>query len=325
MIYNLALSMGIALVISLISGPILIPQLHKWKFGQNIRLEGPRHHQRKAGTPTIGGLIILIAVLIPVCICAFPLSMTSVICLVSFVAFGILGGLDDIIKIIKKRNLGLTAMQKILGQIIITCLVLFLVAVAGNGTEITIPFIQDRFDMGLLYYPVIGFLIVGMVNAVNLTDGLDGLASGSVTFSSFAFFFIALVQWTRGLDEAWDVMIFACALIGACIGFLRFNAYPAKVFMGDCGSLALGGALSAMAILTHTEILLLLIGIVYVVEVLSVILQVFSFKVRGKRIFRMSPLHHHFELGGWNEQKVVRSFWFCSFVAALMGIWLYVA
>ncbi|MCL1851914.1 MAG: phospho-N-acetylmuramoyl-pentapeptide-transferase [Peptococcaceae bacterium] len=319
MTYMLILSTGIALVVSLIMGPLLIPKLHQWKFGQNIRLDGPQHHLRKAGTPTVGGIIILIAVVVAVGVCAFPLNMPVLICLLSFVLFGVLGGLDDVIKIVKKRNLGLTAKQKLFGQFVLVGVILALAAWAGRGTDMVLPFVQGSFEMGWLYYPFTAVLLVGMINAVNLTDGLDGLASGSVIFSASAFYCIALILWTRGVNEAWEIAIFAAALVGACFGFLRFNAYPAQVFMGDCGSLALGGALAALAVMTRTEILFLLVGFIYVVELLSVVLQVLSFKARGKRIFRMSPLHHHFELGGWSEQKVVAVFWGCSFVAATVS------
>ncbi|MCL1917808.1 MAG: phospho-N-acetylmuramoyl-pentapeptide-transferase [Peptococcaceae bacterium] len=330
----LALSIGIALVVSLALGPLLIPLLRRWKFGQTIREEGPRHHQSKAGTPTAGGIIMVIGVVMAVLICAWPPQLPAIICLVSFVSFALLGFIDDFIKITKRRNLGLTAQQKILGQFVFAGLVLFLAAMAGRGTVVEIPLLPNLFpsipvsvDMGWFYYPFIAVLIVGMINAVNFTDGLDGLASGSVMISSGAFGFIALVNWNAGMygDESWAVILFAGALMGACLGFLRFNSFPAKIFMGDCGSLGLGGALAAMAILTRTEFLFLLIGFVYVIEILSVVLQVISFKLRGKRIFRMSPLHHHFELGGWSEQKVVKTFWSWSLMAAAAGILLFVA
>jgi len=313
--------------VSLILGPLLIPMLHKWKFGQNIRLDGPQHHLRKAGTPTVGGLIFIIAVVVAVGLCGFLAAgntLTSVfpmsICLVSFLSFGILGGLDDVIKIAQKRNLGLTAKQKLVGQFVLVGLILALAAWAGRGTDIYVPFMQNTFDVGWIYYPVVAVVLVGMINAVNLTDGLDGLASGSVVFSASAFYCIALMLWVQGAEEGLGIAIFAAALVGACFGFLRFNAFPAQVFMGDCGSLALGGALAAMAVMTRTELLFLLIGFVYLIEMFSVVLQVISFKTRGKRIFRMSPLHHHFELGGWSEQKVVVTFWACSFVAAAVSV-----
>jgi phospho-N-acetylmuramoyl-pentapeptide-transferase len=323
----LALSIGIALVVSLALGPLLIPLLRKWKFGQTIRAEGPQHHLSKAGTPTAGGVIMLLAVLAAVFICTRPPQLPAIICLVSMVSFGLLGFLDDFIKIAKKRNLGLTVKEKFLGQFLFAGLVLLLAAVAGRGTVVDFPLVNASLDMGWFYYPVMALLMVGMINGVNFTDGLDGLAAGSVMMSSGSFCFIALVNWRNGIQAAenGEVILFAGALMGACLGFLRFNAYPAKVFMGDCGSLALGGALAAMAIMTRTEVLFLLIGCVYVIEVLSVVLQVISFKWRGKRIFRMSPLHHHFELGGWSEKKVVKNFWGWSLLAAVAGILLYVS
>ena len=270
-------------------GPLLIPELHKLKFGQSIREEGPKSHQAKSGTPTMGGIMIILAIVVAT-VAAAPL--TPAVLLALFITLGhfVLGFLDDYIKVVKKRNLGLKAKQKMLGQILIAIVTMIVgTRVLGIDTTIWIPIADVNVDIGVGYYFLVLFVLVGTSNAVNLTDGLDGLASGTVAIASGAY---ALVCYMTG---HYDLAIFSVAMMMACLAFLRFNAHPAKVFMGDTGSLALGGAVAAVGILTHTEILLAVIGFVFVCEALSVIIQVISFKTTGKRVFRMSPIHHHFE------------------------------
>lgn len=308
----LAAIIAAGLVLSI--GPILIPELHKLKFGQSIREEGPKSHQAKSGTPTMGGIMIILAIVLAT-VAAAPL--TPAILLALFITLGhfVLGFLDDYIKVVKKRNLGLKAKQKMLGQIIIAIVTMIVgTRVLGIDTSIWIPIADVSIDIGIGYYFLVLFVLVGTSNAVNLTDGLDGLASGTVAIASGAY---ALVCYMTG---HFDLALFCVAMMMACVAFLRFNAHPAKVFMGDTGSLALGGAIAAVGILTHTEILLAVIGFVFVCEALSVIIQVISFKTTGKRVFRMSPIHHHFELGGWKETKVVFVFWMVGLLAAIIGL-----
>ena len=298
----------------LCTGPLLIPELHKLKFGQSIREEGPKSHQAKSGTPTMGGIMIILAIVIAT-VAAAPL--TPAVLLALFITLGhfVLGFLDDYIKVVKKRNLGLKAKQKMLGQILIAIVTMIVgTRVLGIDTTIWIPIADINLDIGVGYYFLVLFVLVGTSNAVNLTDGLDGLASGTVAIASGAY---ALVCYMTG---HFDLAIFCVAMMMACLAFLRFNAHPAKVFMSDTGSLALGGAIAAVGILTHTEILLAVIGFVFVCEALSVIIQVISFKTTGKRVFRMSPIHHHFELGGWKETKVVFVFWMVGLVASVVGL-----
>lgn len=295
-------------------GPLLIPELHKLKFGQSIREEGPKSHQAKSGTPTMGGIMIILAIVVAT-VAAAPL--TPAVLLALFITLGhfVLGFLDDYIKVVKKRNLGLKAKQKMLGQILIAIVTMIVgTRVLGIDTTIWIPIADVNVDIGVGYYFLVLFVLVGTSNAVNLTDGLDGLASGTVAIASGAY---ALVCYMTG---HYDLAIFSVAMMMACLAFLRFNAHPAKVFMGDTGSLALGGAVAAVGILTHTEILLVVIGFVFVCEALSVIIQVISFKTTGKRVFRMSPIHHHFELGGWKETKVVFVFWMVGLIASIVGL-----
>lgn len=295
-------------------GPLLIPELHKLKFGQSIREEGPKSHQAKSGTPTMGGIMIILAIVVAT-VAAAPL--TPAVLLALFITLGhfVLGFLDDYIKVVKKRNLGLKAKQKMLGQILIAIVTMIVgTRVLGIDTTIWIPIADVNVDIGVGYYFLVLFVLVGTSNAVNLTDGLDGLAAGTVAIASGAY---ALVCYMTG---HYDLAIFSVAMMMACLAFLRFNAHPAKVFMGDTGSLALGGAVAAVGILTHTEILLAVIGFVFVCEALSAIIQVISFKTTGKRVFRMSPIHHHFELGGWKETKVVFVFWMVGLVASIVGL-----
>ena len=305
-----AISAGVVLLL----GPIAIPILHKLKFGQSIRTEGPQSHQAKSGTPTMGGIFLIAGIVIATVIRA---EWTAEIFLALFILLGhfVLGFLDDYIKVVKKRNLGLKARQKLAGQILIS-VVTILIATQELGIETTLwlPVIGETVDLGIFYYILVLFVIVGASNAVNLTDGLDGLASGNMAIASSCYGVICLLTGHENLA------IFCAAIVGACIGFLKFNFHPAKVFMGDTGSLALGGAFAAVGILTHTELLLVVVGLVFVCEALSVIIQVISFQTTGKRVFRMSPIHHHFELGGWREIKVVTVFWAVGLIAGVIGL-----
>ena len=313
---SLAGAAALAAVLVLAAGPFVIPELHKLKFGQSIREEGPKSHQAKSGTPTMGGIMIIAAITLAT-LAAAPL--TAGVWLALFVMLGhfALGFLDDYIKVVKKRNLGLKARQKLLGQIVIAGVVIFFAQhELGIATTVWLPLVHAELDIGLFYYPLVLFVLVGTSNAVNLTDGLDGLAAGTVTVAALAYMAVALAFNATGLA------VFAAAIAGASCAFLRFNHHPARVFMGDTGSLALGGAIAALGILTHTEILLAVIGIVFVAEALSVIIQVISFKTTGKRVFLMSPIHHHFELKGWQETRVVHMFWLVGAVFAAFGAWL---
>jgi len=319
MYFNLWGAMITAFVICAVSGPFLIPALTKLKFGQSIRECGPKEHLKKSGTPTMGGLMILLAI-VTATVFWSKLTPEILIALVLTVGHGVIGFIDDFIKVVLKRNLGLTARQKLLMQFLLAGLyLLYLETTPGHNFSVWIPGTEITIDLGLGYYLFAFLLLVGTTNAVNLTDGLDGLASSVTIPVSLVFSYVAFTVGNSGLG------IFAMTLAGACLGFLLFNRYPAKVFMGDTGSLALGGAIAAIALLTKTELLLVIIGGVYVAEALSVIIQVTYFKqTGGKRIFRMSPLHHHFELGGWKETKVVYVFTFASFCLSLLGALLLV-
>ena len=310
LIFGALCAFGVVVLLS----PIAIPLLHRLKFGQVVREEGPAAHKAKTGTPTMGGLLILagICVAVPVIHATAPAAWLM---LFVTLACGALGFVDDYIKVVLKRNLGLRAKEKLLGQILIAALFSWIITrYLGRGTELWIPGLNVTWDLGFLFHVLVFFIIVGTTNAVNLTDGLDGLAAGTTAVAAGIY---AAVSWK--LEQA-DVAGFFTIVAGAALGFLVFNRHPARIFMGDTGSLALGGALAAGAVLTGTELLLPVIGAVFVAEAMSVILQVASFKTTGRRIFRMSPLHHHFELGGWPETRVVRMFWAAGIIAGLVGL-----
>lgn len=310
----------VAFLVTVLLSPIFIPFLRRLKFGQSIREEGPQSHLKKTGTPTMGGLVILLSVTIATLVMTLKFSAPSTetyLLLFVTLGFGLLGFLDDFIKVVMKRNLGLTSKQKLLGQIVISVIFYFVFKQTDRfNPELTIPGTDLSFDFGWFYLFIVIFWLVGFSNAVNLTDGLDGLVSGT---SAIAFGAFAILAWSQ---SQYDVAIFSVAVVGAVLGFLVFNAHPAKVFMGDTGSLALGGAIATIALLTKLEILLVIIGGVFVIETLSVILQVGSFKTTGKRIFKMSPLHHHYELSGWSEWRVVVTFWTVGLLCAVLGIYL---
>ncbi|SFJ00779.1 Phospho-N-acetylmuramoyl-pentapeptide-transferase [Terrisporobacter petrolearius] len=304
----------IAFLIVVILGPIFIPMLAKFKFGQTVRDDGPQTHLLKNGTPTMGGVIMIIAILITGLTRA-KIDRDLLVGLICITGFGFVGFLDDFIKIKMKRSLGLKAYQKIVLQFALALFVAYYqYSASPSATQIMVPFTDYVINLGPLYVPIMMFIIIGTVNAVNLTDGLDGLASG-VTLIVSAFFM--MLATTIGNS---DVAILAAATGGACLGFLGFNSYPAKVFMGDTGSMALGGAVVAFAVLTNSVLLIPIVGGIYFAEAISVILQVVSFKLTGKRIFKMAPIHHHFEQCGWPETRVVFIFWITTVVLAWIGI-----
>lgn len=310
------LALGLGFLISIILGPIFIPILHKFKFGQNIRKEGPQSHFKKAGTPTMGGVIFIISVTVVMFVMRYKLSDEGMIILYSMIAFGFIGFLDDMLKIIHKDNLGLRAWQKMV------LLLLFSVAIAYYsyttlGSSIIIPFFGIDINLGLLYIPAVVIYYAAATNAVNLTDGLDGLAS---TITVIVLIFFSIAAFNSDVQDKYQIQVFALALVGALLGFLRYNAYPAKVFMGDTGSLALGGAVASIALFLKNPLILVIVGGIYVFETLSVIIQVVSFKTRGKRVFKMAPVHHHFEQLGWSETKVVTVFSIITVILCIIGV-----
>ncbi|HHW70954.1 MAG TPA: phospho-N-acetylmuramoyl-pentapeptide-transferase [Clostridiales bacterium] len=324
-IYSLILS----LILTLIFGKIFIPLLRRLRFGQYIRDDGPSSHLKKEGTPTMGGIIFLI----PLCITTLLLAKKSldfvIVAVLVTMGFAFIGFLDDYIKIAMRRSLGLRAYQKIIGQIIVAVIfAIFAYRHAYVGSSIYIPFTTREWDLGIWYIPFIVFVIIGTVNSTNLTDGLDGLASGVTLIVAITFCIISLFLSKNMAEEGLayisanyhNLAIFAGALAGSCLGFLRYNAYPAKVFMGDTGSLGIGGAIAALAILLRMPLFLPIIGGIYMIESISVILQVASFKLTGRRIFKMSPLHHHFELKGMEEAKIVTMFMIITVVLCLIGL-----
>lgn len=316
---NIWLEAGKALLLSFVItagvAPFVIPALRRFKFGQNVRSDGPARHLSKMGTPTMGGVIFLAGITVSGLIMAarFP---EGVLVLATIIGFGLIGFIDDFLKIVLYRPLGLRAREKLAGQILISALLALLaVSTLGRGTDVVIPFSLKTIELGTGAFMLFAVVVmISAANAVNLTDGLDGLASGVTAVVSLTFALIAMVMGKTG------VALIMAAVAGGCLGFLIFNRHPARVFMGDTGSLALGGALGAAAILTRSEIFLFIIGGIYVLETLSVIIQVFSFQVFHRRVFRMSPLHHHFELGHWSENRIVVTFVAATLLLSLIGM-----
>lgn len=333
----------IAFIVAIIAGKLLIPALKRLKFGQEIRECGPQNHLSKQGTPTMGGIIIMIAVLVAMAIAGFSLVNIKEsfvgLSLFSMLGFGLIGFLDDFIKIKKKRSLGLRSYQKLIAQFILAGIIAFVAYSNPNiGSSINIPFVNVDWDLGIFYIPVAMIFLVGLVNAVNLTDGLDGLAT-SVTFVNaiayvifLSIFYnsilaqmmesgvsVASSSYLVQIDELADL---GTALAGACLGFLWFNSYPASVFMGDTGSMALGGILCGMMLTTRTMLMVFVVGIMFVCSAVSVVLQVGSYKLRNKkRIFLMAPLHHHFELKGFPEAKIVTWYTIITVLGGALLIW----
>ncbi|WP_331654185.1 phospho-N-acetylmuramoyl-pentapeptide-transferase [Anaerotignum sp. MB30-C6] len=308
----------ISFVVGVILCPVMIPMLHRLKFGQNVRDDGPQSHLLKQGTPTMGGIAFLIAFAVAAAFFMKGNQDGTVILLVT-VCYGIIGFLDDYIKVVKKRSLGLKAMQKILLQLIVTGAFCWYMFQSGIGTEVFIPFGNGAtINLGILFVPFLFVAVLGTVNGVNLTDGLDGLAGG-VTLIVAAFF--AIVAWASGSSVA----PICGAIIGGLLAFLIFNSYPAKVFMGDTGSLALGGFVAATAFILKMPIFILIVGFIYLLESISTMLQVGYFKLTkrkygaGKRLFKMAPYHHHLEQSGWRETKVVTLFYVATAMLCLIG------
>lgn len=303
----------ISFLICVIILPMLIPLLRKLKFGQSIRQEGPKWHQKKSGTPPMGGIAFIVAIALS-CIITI-VSPAAMLIVFTAVAFGIIGFADDYIKVVLKRNLGLSAKQKFLLQLLVS--VGFIII--GRyfdivKTDIYIPFMKNSVDIGYFIIPVSVFIMTGFSNAVNLTDGIDGLATSVTAVVSVFLAIISIFSNHR------DVAVVCASVFGACVGFLIFNFHPAKVFMGDTGSLFFGGFVSAAAMVLKIPIIIVVLGFVYVAETLSVMIQVVYFKKTGKRIFKMSPIHHHFEMCGWSEVKIVGIFSLASVVCGLVAL-----
>ncbi|HVC19555.1 MAG TPA: phospho-N-acetylmuramoyl-pentapeptide-transferase [Vicinamibacterales bacterium] len=323
-----------ALAISLALGPWLIRKLREFQVGQVIRHEGPATHHPKAGTPTMGGLLILTAAVLPTLLWADLTNVDVWIAVGTTTAFGAIGFADDYLKIVRRSHHGLRPRYKLAAQVLVASAVgvVLLVLARENlyNTRLIFPFFKRLIpDLGLWYLPFAVLVLVGASNAVNLTDGLDGLAISTFAIAATAFTGLAYVTGHRVLAEylllvrfpaAAELTIFCGSLVGAALGFLWYNSYPADIFMGDVGSLALGAALGTVAILIKQELLLLLVGGVFVIEALSVIIQVVSFKLTGQRVFRMAPLHHHFELAGWSEPKVYTRFVIVAIIFALFSL-----
>jgi phospho-N-acetylmuramoyl-pentapeptide-transferase len=323
-----------ALILSLLFGPWLIERLRRSQIGQEIREEGPRSHQVKRGTPTMGGLLIVPAIVVPTLLWADIQNPFVWIVCGSTLAFGGIGFLDDYLKVSKKRNLGLTARSKFALQIAtgiaVGGILLVLAWLHLYPTDLAFPFFKSlRPELGFLYAGFAALVLVGSANAVNLTDGLDGLAIGSVLIAAGTFTILTYATGHAKISEylgipfvrgSGELAVFSAAMVGASLGFLWFNCHPAEIFMGDVGSMALGGALGTLAVLCKQELLLVLVGGLFVMEAASVILQVGSYKSRGARIFRMAPLHHHFELSGWDETKVVIRFWIIALIFSLLSL-----
>jgi phospho-N-acetylmuramoyl-pentapeptide-transferase len=322
-----------ALLIALLIGPVVIRKLVFYQIGQTIRLHGPKSHMQKAGTPTMGGVLILIAVILSVLLWADLSNRYILVTLLTTAGFGMIGFVDDYRKLVLKNSQGLLPRYKFLWQSIIgLCAAIFLFWTAKYAVEtrLMIPFLKSfSFELGIFYILFAYFVIVGTSNAVNLTDGLDGLAilptvmiagalvifayvGGNVNFAKYLF-----IPYVPGVGE---VAIFCSAIVGAGLGFLWFNTYPAQIFMGDVGALGLGAALGTIAVIVRQELVLMLMGGVFVLETLSVVIQVISFKLTGKRIFKMAPIHHHFELKGWPEPRIIVRFWIITCILVLLGL-----
>jgi phospho-N-acetylmuramoyl-pentapeptide-transferase len=329
--FRVAAAIVTALLLSWLLGPWFIRRLRSLSVGQNIRDVGPQAHQVKAGTPTMGGILILFACLGATLLWGNLANTYVWIVVLVTAAFGAIGFADDYIKVRKRRSLGLTARAKMGLQILAAGLMgVALFVLPGFNSHLTFPFLKRLvLDLGIFYIPFVVIVLVGASNAVNLTDGLDGLAIGTTSVAAATYAVFTYVSGNRVISGylqishvpgVGEVAVFCGALVGAGLGFLWYNAHPAEVFMGDVGSLALGAGIGSVAVLAKQEILLALVGGVFVLEALSVIIQVASFKLRGKRVFRMSPLHHHFELSGWAEPKVIVRFWILSILFALLSL-----
>ena len=323
-----------ALLLTFVIGPSIIRWLKHRELGEEIRTDGPQTHQVKAGTPTMGGIIILLSTIVPVILFGRLNNMFLQLMIGATIWMGLVGFIDDWLKVVKKYPKGLIGRYKLLGQVIWGLVVAISVSVSpvyeGTAWSLTIPFFKNlAFNIGWFYIPFAVIVITGTSNAVNLTDGLDGLAIGLVAIATLAWAGISYVTGRVDFSQylqvlylkgSGELMVYCMALIGASLGFLWYNSHPASVFMGDTGALAIGSAMGTLAVLLKKEVLLIVIGGVFVAELCSVVLQVSSFKMRGKRIFKMAPLHHHFELLGWAEEKVVTRFWIIGILLALISL-----
>jgi phospho-N-acetylmuramoyl-pentapeptide-transferase len=309
-----------SLLICMFLGPRFIDYLRLKEFGQQIREEGPAGHHGKAGTPTMGGLAIFIAIAVPFLILS-DYRTASLAVLATALAMAALGFADDIIKLRRRRSLGVSGRTKLLVQALTAiALWVFVIGPVGLNGELDLRVIDSSVDLGI-GYPVLIFLVLaGATNGVNLTDGLDGLAAGCAAIVLLTYTVMTFI--TAGQD---DLALLSACLVGACVGFLWFNSFPASVFMGDTGSLGLGGAIAALAVVTKTEVLLILIGGIFVIEALSVAIQVFAFQRFRRRVFLMAPIHHHFELAGWSETKIILRFWIIAAICAAIGFTFYQA
>ena len=319
------------LLLCCLFGAALIEKLRALKIGQSIRGDGPATHLKKGGTPTMGGALIILSVVIALLLWQNLLSFKMWLTLSAFLGFAAVGFLDDFLKLRSHNSDGLSAPAKLAGQFCVACAVVLVLYFSGEGsTELYLPFLKNPvIDMGVWWIPFAVLLLVGESNAVNLTDGLDGLAAGLLVF---VFATLAMLTYLSGRADysaylnipyiagAGELAVFCLAALGACVGFLWFNAHPAEVFMGDVGSLSLGGVIATISLIIKKEILILVIGGVFVLEAASVIIQVLSFKLRRKRVFKMAPLHHHFEMSGWAESKVVTRFWILGGLFAIIAL-----
>ena len=311
---NIIYSVLLSFLISSIIGMLLIPLFKTLKLGQNIREEGPKSHNKKAGTPAFGGIIFIFSAIITMLIFKKQLTKETIFVFYAFLAFGFIGFIDDVLKKIHKKNEGLTSMQKMILLIFVSSFFAFYAYHNSSiGSLILIPFTGRMFNLGALYLPFIIFYYVATTNAVNLTDGLDGLAT-SITLLVMAFF--ALLSFGMG---NYSLAIFCGCVSGSLLGFLRYNSYPARIIMGDTGSIALGGIVATVAIILKNPLIIIIVGGIYVIETLSVIIQVISFKLTGKRIFKMTPIHHSFELSGWHEAKIVSVFSIITTILCLIA------
>lgn len=315
---KLIIAFGIGFILVVLAMPKVIPFLHKMKFGQVEREEGLESHKSKNGTPTMGGIVFVIAAILGAFIVNFNnlLDPELILATIVLVGYSAIGFVDDALIIVKHSNKGLPPLAKLLAQIALAIICYFFAMnfIPDFTSVITIPLLDINIDMGYLYPALILVMFAGESNGVNLSDGLDGLATGlsMVAIAPFIIFSIMTKDYT--------LASYATAMVGALLGFMMFNYHPAKIFMGDIGSLGLGGFLAILAILTKQELLLILVGGVFLMETLSVIIQVVSFKTRGKRVFKMAPIHHHFEMLGWSEQQVTISFWFIGFICGILSI-----
>ena len=319
----------VAMVIAVVIGPTFIEWLRRQSVGQHIREEGPKHHVAKQGTPTMGGLLLLAAAVAPV-VAVSLYTVPGLTVLAATLGCALIGFTDDFLKVRHRRSLGLSGRWKLLLLALVTAGVGYATTTVGYmDTEIYFPVVDVNVDLSWAFYPFLFVVIAGTANGVNLTDGLDGLAAGTCAVSLLTLLAIASISWIRsgdvGLrsDEYLDLAIVAAALIGGVIGFLWYNAFPAEVFMGDTGSMALGGAIATLAIFTETEVLLVFIGGIYLIEALSVMIQVASFKRTGKRVFLMAPIHHHFEMKAWSEARIMVRFWILAIILCAVAFVLY--